>query len=154
MIEERQTPEQSEQAQRPTARTTDGQKESLLMRIINSHFIHSIYRTPWPVDRRSRIMTVLNSLVLHLHPTRIPRHAVKVSYTWCMGGLSFYLMLLLTITGILLMFYYRPSPEHAYWDVKYLMNDVPFGTGFCATCTDGLPTPCSSPSGCTCFGSF
>jgi quinol-cytochrome oxidoreductase complex cytochrome b subunit len=44
-----------------------------------------------------------------------------------MGGLSFYLMLLLTITGILLMFYYRPSPEHAYWDVKYLMNDVPFG---------------------------
>jgi hypothetical protein len=127
MIEERQTPEQSEQAQRPTARTTDGQKESLLMRIINSHFIRSIYRTPWPVDRRSRIMTVLNSLVLHLHPTRIPRHAVKVSYTWCMGGLSFYLMLLLTITGILLMFYYRPSPEHAYWDVKYLMNDVPFG---------------------------
>jgi quinol-cytochrome oxidoreductase complex cytochrome b subunit len=127
MIEERQTPEQSEQAQRPTARTADGQKESLLMRIINSHLIRSIYRTPWPVDRRSRIMTVLNSLVLHLHPTRIPRHAVKVSYTWCMGGLSFYLMLLLTITGILLMFYYRPSPEHAYWDVKYLMNDVPFG---------------------------
>ena len=94
---------------------------------LDTHLIRSIWKTPWPVDRRARVQTVLGSLLLHLHPTRLPRHAVKVSYTWCMGGLTFYLMILLTVTGILLMFYYRPTVQFAYLDMKYLMNDVPFG---------------------------
>lgn len=37
-----------------------------------------------------------------------------------MGGISFLLFLVLTITGILLMFYYRPTVEHAYHDMKDL----------------------------------
>ncbi len=87
----------------------------------------SIFRTGIPDTRRKRMMGVLNSVFLHLHPVRLPKHAVKVKYTWCMGGLSFFLFLVLTVTGILLMFYYRPTVEYAYTDIIDLGEQVPLG---------------------------
>ncbi len=96
-------------------------------RVLRSQFVRSIYKTQWPVNRRMRMLTVLGSCLLHLHPTRIPRSGARVCFTLCMGGLSFFLFVLLTITGILLMFYYRPTVPHAYADMKYLEFDVPFG---------------------------
>ncbi len=87
----------------------------------------SIFRTGVPVTRRQRMMGVLNSVFLHLHPVRLPKHAVKLKYTWCMGGLSFFLFLVLTISGILLMFYYRPVVEYAYTDIMDLSEQVPLG---------------------------
>src|SRR5438094_9437390 len=44
-----------------------------------------------------------------------------------MGGLSFFLFLVLTLTGTLLMFYYRPTTEWAYSDIKDLETVVIFG---------------------------
>ena len=44
-----------------------------------------------------------------------------------MGGLSFFLFLVLTFTGLLLMFYYRPTPEYAYNDIIYLRADISLG---------------------------
>jgi quinol-cytochrome oxidoreductase complex cytochrome b subunit len=44
-----------------------------------------------------------------------------------MGGLSFFLFLVLTLTGTLLMFYYRPTPEWAYSDIKDMETVVIFG---------------------------
>ena len=73
------------------------------------------------------MMGVLNNVFLHLHPVRLPKHAVKVKYTWCMGGLSFFIFLVLTITGILLMFYYRPTVEAAYGDIIDIGSQVPLG---------------------------
>ena len=35
-------------------------------------------------------------------------------YTWCAGGVTFFLFLVLTFTGLLLMFYYRPTVEYAF----------------------------------------
>jgi quinol-cytochrome oxidoreductase complex cytochrome b subunit len=64
---------------------------------------------------------------LHLHPARINRNAVRYNYTWGMGGITFYLFIILTLTGVLLMFYYHPSKVQAFRDILYLMNDVPFG---------------------------
>ena len=87
----------------------------------------SIFRTGIPVSRRQRMMVVLNNVFLHLHPVRLPKHAVKVKYTWCMGGLSFFIFLVLTVTGILLMFYYRPTVEYAYGDIMDLREQVPLG---------------------------
>src|SRR5207302_8815698 len=49
------------------------------------------------------------------------------SYTWGMGGITFYLFIVLTFTGVLLMFYYHPSKVQAFRDVLYLEHDVPFG---------------------------
>ena len=51
----------------------------------------------------------MNNVFLHLHPVRVRQHAVKFAYTFCLGGLSFFLFLVLTVTGVYLMFFYVPS---------------------------------------------
>src|SRR5436189_1004812 len=44
-----------------------------------------------------------------------------------MGGITFLMFLVTTVTGVYLMFYYRPTAEYAYADMKYLEFDMPFG---------------------------
>jgi cytochrome b6 len=87
----------------------------------------SIFRVKHEPTPRSRSLGVLTNVFLHLHPAKINRDAVRFSYTWGMGGITFYLFIVLTFTGILLMFYYHPSKGQAYQDILYLENDVPFG---------------------------
>lgn len=87
----------------------------------------SIFRHGPPTDRRNRGMVVLSNVFLHLHPIKARRSGIKMSYTWCMGGLSFFVFLVEVVTGILLMFYYRPTPEYAYNDIQQLGFDVPLG---------------------------
>ena len=87
----------------------EDKKESLLKRLGESQVWKSIIRSGVPQSRRQRMYAVLGNVFLHLHPARLPKHAVKIGYTWCMGGLTFFLFVVLTITGILLMFYYRPT---------------------------------------------
>jgi len=70
---------------------------------------------------------VLSNVFLHLHPAKINRDAVRYNYTWGMGGITFYLFIVLTFTGTLLMFYYHPTKVQAFRDVLYLEHDVPFG---------------------------
>jgi len=100
---------------------------SLGDRIRNSQLWKSIFRHPAPVDRRNRVLVVLSNFVLHLHPVSIKTHAVRPSFTWCMGGITFFLFLVETITGVLLMFYYRPTVEWAYHDMLSLRDVVSLG---------------------------
>ena len=69
----------------------------------------SIYRKGYTDSPRNRSYVIMNNVLYHLHPVKVKRHAVKVSYTICLGGLSFFLFILLTVTGIFLMFFYRPT---------------------------------------------
>jgi hypothetical protein len=62
---------------------------------------------------RNRSYVVMNNVLYHLHPVKVKRHGVRLSYTLCLGGLSFFLFIVLTITGIFLMFYYRPTSPQA-----------------------------------------
>lgn len=87
----------------------------------------SVFRIPNVDSGRNRVRAVAHTVWLHLHPSKMPRHAVRFSYTWGAGGLSFFLYLILVVTGVVLMFVYRPTPEHAYLDMKFLDFDVPFG---------------------------
>jgi quinol-cytochrome oxidoreductase complex cytochrome b subunit len=77
---------------------------------------------------RNRSYVVMNNVLYHLHPVKVKRHGVKLSYTLCLGGLSFFLFILLTITGIFLMFYYTPAAETAYPDIEALSTNVAFGS--------------------------
>jgi len=95
--------------------------------IRDSQLWRSIFRHPAPVDRRNRVAVILTNLVLHLHPVAIPKHAVRLQFTWCMGGITFFLFLVETVTGVLLMFYYRPTVEWAYNDMLALRDVVSFG---------------------------
>src|SRR3989338_4648500 len=87
----------------------------------------SIFRVKHDETPRSRALGVLTNVFFHLHPAKINRDAVRYSYTWGMGGISFYLFLVLTLTGVLLMFYYHPTKLQAFRDILYLEHDVPFG---------------------------
>src|SRR2546425_9863961 len=87
----------------------------------------SVFRPDRPDTDRTRVLVMLSNVFLHLHPVRIRKSGVKLRYTWCMGGLSFFLFLVLTFTGLLLMFYYRPTLEYAYSDIVGLREHVPLG---------------------------
>jgi quinol-cytochrome oxidoreductase complex cytochrome b subunit len=87
----------------------------------------SLFRTAYPVDERSRALAVMNNVWLHIHPVRVRQHAVKFAYTFCLGGLSFFLFLVLTLTGVYLMFFYVPSATSAYSDVLRIRSEVVFG---------------------------
>ncbi len=87
----------------------------------------SIFRVKHEETPRNRSLGVLTNVFLHLHPAKINRDAVPYNYTWGMGGITFYLFIVLTFTGVLLMFYYHPTKVQAFRDILYLENDVPFG---------------------------
>ena len=95
--------------------------------IRGSQLWKSIFRHPAPVERRNRVAVMLTNLVLHLHPVAIAKHAVRPRFTWCMGGITFFLFLVETITGVLLMFYYRPTLQWAYHDILDLRDVVSLG---------------------------
>ncbi len=96
--------------------------------IWKSIFRHgSVFRHGHKDTPRNRYLQVISNIFLHLHPTKIPKHALKVRFTFCLGGITLLLFIIETITGILLMFYYRPVVASAYQDMKSLMYDVPFG---------------------------
>src|SRR4249919_2615440 len=88
----------------------------------------SIFRKGYTDSPRNRSYVIMNSVLYHLHPVKVKRHAVKVSYTLCLGGLSFFLFILLTVTGIFLMFFYRPTVTDAYANVQTLETSIAFGS--------------------------
>ena len=92
-----------------------------------STFRRSIFRHGYEDTPRNRILQIASNVFLHLHPRRIQRHALHLSYTWCAGGLTFLFFLVTIVTGTVLMFYYRPVAEYAFPDIQYLASDVPFG---------------------------
>jgi quinol-cytochrome oxidoreductase complex cytochrome b subunit len=73
------------------------------------------------------MLAIATSVFLHLHPTRIHKTHVKITHTYCLGGLSFFMFLGLTVTGVMLMFYYVPSVDRAYSDIAALNTNVRFG---------------------------
>jgi quinol-cytochrome oxidoreductase complex cytochrome b subunit len=87
----------------------------------------SIFRRGYADSPRNRAYVVMNSLLYHLHPVKVKRHGIKLSYTLCLGGLTFFLFILLTITGIYLMFFYRPTVDLVYSDMQRLHTQVSFG---------------------------
>src|SRR4026207_1028784 len=95
--------------------------------IVNSQVWKSVFRVGAPTPNRTLVLAVLGSLILHLHPVKVRRSGVRMSYTWCMGGTSFFLFLVETVTGPLLMFYYRPTIESAFTDIMDRREQAPFG---------------------------
>jgi quinol-cytochrome oxidoreductase complex cytochrome b subunit len=98
--------------------------------VVSSSVWKSFFRHGWPDTTRNRMLVVLDNIFLHLHPTKIPRAALKVAYTWCAGGLSLFLFAVLSLTGVLLMFYYIPSIADAYRNMQQLETTVTLGMFF------------------------
>jgi quinol-cytochrome oxidoreductase complex cytochrome b subunit len=100
-----------------------------LLRVVRESSVwRSLFRQPYPTTSRTRALAVMNNVFLHLHPVRVKKHAVRYTYTFCLGGVSFFLFLVLTVTGVYLMFFYVPSVTRAYQDILSIENSVAFGT--------------------------
>jgi cytochrome b6 len=56
---------------------------------------------------------------------QVPVHRHTIWYY--LGGMTLFLFMVQIATGILLLFYYRPSAEEAYESVQFLMAEVEFG---------------------------
>jgi quinol-cytochrome oxidoreductase complex cytochrome b subunit len=87
----------------------------------------SVFRTGWPRTRKQRLQAMLSSLVLHVHPTRVRVGVLRPSYTLGLGLVSFFLFVVLTVTGLALMLYYVPHTQAAYRSMKDLQYAVGFG---------------------------
>jgi quinol-cytochrome oxidoreductase complex cytochrome b subunit len=110
-----------------TVPETEKRRTSLGDMLTNNYVWRSIFRHGYADTPRNRVLQVSANVWLHLHPSKMRRHGIRYRHTWCAGGLTFLLYLCTVVTGVVLMFYYRPTGEYAYWDVKYLDFDVPFG---------------------------
>jgi quinol-cytochrome oxidoreductase complex cytochrome b subunit len=103
--------------------TIDPRPDALPQRVADS-----INRDDLPLkDDRSRLRYVMNNLLLHIHPSRVNKASLKFTYTFGLGGLSIFLLMVLVGTGIMLMFVYTPSTATAYNDMLKLQTEVNFG---------------------------
>src|ERR1700729_539644 len=105
-----------------TKQQVDGLKEPE-----KTQLYRPMFRVKHDDEPRNRALSVLSNVFFHLHPAKVNRDATKYNFTWGMGGITFYLFIVLTFTSVLLMFYYHPTKVQAFRDILYLENDVPFG---------------------------
>lgn len=54
----------------------------------------------------------------------IPSH---VTFFYCFGGFSLFLIILQLITGIFMLFFYTPEPDKALQSIEYMSNEVALG---------------------------
>ncbi len=64
---------------------------------------------------------------LHMRPSYFNRDVTGMYPSFRLGWLSTYFVFFETITGILLMLWYTPSPEIAYGDMLTILSNVPLG---------------------------
>ena len=80
----------------------------------------SVVRHGYPDTNRNRALAVFTNFFLHIHPVKVRVKAIQFTRTFYLGGLSAAAFGILTVTGLLLMFYYHPSVPRAYHDMKDL----------------------------------
>jgi quinol-cytochrome oxidoreductase complex cytochrome b subunit len=105
-------------------------KSSLLATLMDlpKNVWSSIFRNPLPSNDLERSSTSFTNFFLHIHPVKVHKNSLRPAYTFGLGLISFFLFVILIVTGILLMFYYVPSTQQAYDRMLDLRGSVAFGT--------------------------
>jgi cytochrome b-561 len=87
-------------------------------------------RLTWPWKPESELEagdSIVRNLLLHWFPSQITLPSLSFRYSLWLGSASAVLFLILTVTGIVLMFVYVPSVERAYASIKDIEYVVSFG---------------------------
>jgi quinol-cytochrome oxidoreductase complex cytochrome b subunit len=80
----------------------------------------SVFRRGPALTNRTRSLAIFGNLFLHMLPVKAREKSLRVRATYYLGSFSFLLFIVLTVTGVLLMFYYHPAVPQAYRDMKDL----------------------------------
>lgn len=88
---------------------------------------NSVFRNNLPHTDLGRSKTSFTNFFLHIHPVKVHKHTLKPWFTMGLGLISLFLFIILTVTGVLLMFYYVPSTTQAYDRMLDLRGSVAFG---------------------------
>jgi quinol-cytochrome oxidoreductase complex cytochrome b subunit len=89
--------------------------------------LDTAFRTGPPTTDRTRSNFVFGNVFLHLHAVRTHRWSLRWSTTAGLGIISVASFLITLVTGVLLMFYYKPFPDAAYQSIKDIHFVVPTG---------------------------
>lgn len=87
----------------------------------------SVFRNNLPHTDLGRSKTSFTNFFLHIHPVKVHKHTLKPWFTMGLGLISLFLFMILSVTGVLLMFYYVPSTTQAYDRMLDLRGSVAFG---------------------------
>lgn len=74
------------------------------------------FKERFPVDQQ---------VLISMGSEPVPGHLKR--WWWCLGGTPAYLFIVQAITGVLLTFYYVPTPEGAYESVQLITDEIRFG---------------------------
>ena len=85
------------------------------------------FRSGRPTTDRTRSTFVFGNVFLHLHAVRTHLWSLRWTTTAGLGIASIAAFLITLVTGILLMFYYKPYPDVAYESMKDIHFVVPTG---------------------------
>jgi quinol-cytochrome oxidoreductase complex cytochrome b subunit len=85
------------------------------------------FRQGAPTSLRGRSQAVFGNFFLHIHPTRVHKHVLKPTTTLGLGVITAALFVVLTVSGVLLMLYYKPSVADAYDSILDIHHVVPTG---------------------------
>ena len=99
-------------------------------------------KTLWtwnPATVREAGDSVVRNLMLHWFPAKVTRQSLSYSYSFWLGTVSLVLFLILSLTGMILMFLYVPSVERAYQSIKDLEHVVSFGSFLPMQCFPPVP---------------
>jgi cytochrome b-561 len=78
----------------------------------------------YPQSEREAGEAIVRNLWLHWFPAKVTQASLSWSYSLWLGAVSMSLFVILVVTGSLLMFFYVPSVERAYWTMK----DIEYAT--------------------------
>ncbi|MBK8467528.1 MAG: cytochrome b N-terminal domain-containing protein [Chloracidobacterium sp.] len=85
------------------------------------------FRSGVPKTDRTRSTFVFGNVFLHLHSVRTHLWTLRWSTTMGLGIMTTAAFLITLVTGVLLMFYYKPYPDVAYLSIKDIHFVVPTG---------------------------
>jgi quinol-cytochrome oxidoreductase complex cytochrome b subunit len=97
------------------------------LRLAPGRLWSTMFRSGAPTSDRTRSTFVFGNVFLHLHPARTHRWSLRATTTLGLGIASFSALVITILTGVLLMFYYKPYPAAAYDSIKDIHYVVPTG---------------------------
>ncbi|SCA58749.1 Uncharacterized protein AB751O23_AN_00040 [Chlamydiales bacterium SCGC AB-751-O23] len=92
--------------------------------------LRSIFRHNYPNNDVDRSEVIFKNFFLHFHPVKCHKNSIDPFYTLGLGAITTSLFLILTFTGVILMFYYIPAEDRAYAIMKDWQDTTPFAQMF------------------------